>query len=329
MSRIAPPPGVWVLKSAAFEAWVLPFGARLMQLWWLLAPEAATLGPRPLSLGFADPNSYRRDRMSMGAVCGRYANRLADARIERGGQAWSLNANHPLGHCIHGGRDGFGQQDWTVLEHSERHIHLGLISPDGHMGFPGDCRAEVRYALDGHTLHWQATAELSAPCPINLLQHSYWNLDARPDLSGHRLQVSASAYHPSDARELPLPAAPVVGTPFDFRAERPIQLDQIGALDGALCLDTVPAPDGLRDAGTLRVADLALQVRTDRPLLHIYAASGLAPTEAPLGVPHAPGAGVCLETEDLPNGPALGADVWYGPDRAYRHRTALVFTPLG
>jgi galactose mutarotase-like enzyme len=100
-------------------------------------------------------------------------------------------------------------------------------------------------------------------------------------------------------------------------------------LDAALCLDRPFVAGGLRDAGTLRVADLALQVRTDRPLLHIYAASGLAPTEAPLGVPHAPGAGFCLETEDLPNGPALGADVWCGPDRAYRHRTALAFTPLG
>jgi aldose 1-epimerase len=163
---------------------------------------------------------------------------------------------------------------------------------------------------------------------MNLLQHSYWNLDARPDLSGHRLQVNASRYHPSDARELPLPATGVDGTVFDFRAERPLPLAQLDALDAALCLDTALGTDGLRDAGTLRVADLALQVRTDCPLLHIYAASGLTPTEPELGVPHARGAGVCLETEDLANGPALGADVWYGPGRAYRHRMALAFTPL-
>jgi aldose 1-epimerase len=320
---------VIVLRSAALEAWVIPFGARLMQLWWLQAPEARTQGPRPLSLGFAHPDSYRRDRMSIGAVCGRYANRLADARVSREGQTWALDANHPLGHCIHGGHAGFGQQDWTVLERSESLVRLGLISPSGHMGFPGDCHAEVSYALDGHTLRWDARAELSAPCPLNLLQHSYWNLDACPDLSGHHLQVHAKHYHPTDARELPLPAAPVDGTPFDFRTERPIPLDQIDWLDAALCLDRPFDAGGLRDAGTLRVADLALQVRTDRPLLHIYAASGLAPTEAPFGVPHAPGAGFCLETEDLPNGPALGADVWCGPDRAYRHRTALAFTPLG
>lgn len=327
MRRTAPPPGVWVLKSAALEAWVIPFGARLMQLWWQQAPEAATHGPRPLSLGFADPNSYRRDRMSIGAVCGRYANRLADARIERGGQTWSLDANHPLGHCIHGGREGFGQQDWTVLAHSEREMRLGLLSPDGHMGFPGDCHAEVTYTLDGHTLRWQASAELSAPCPMNLLQHSYWNLDARADLSGHRLQANASHYHPSDARELPRLATAVDGTVFDFRVERLVPLAQLDALDGALCLDSELAADGLRDAGTLRVADLALQVRTDRPLLHLYAASGLTPTEPELGVPHARGAGVCLETEDLANGPAMGADVWYGPGRVYRHQMELRFTP--
>jgi aldose 1-epimerase len=252
---------------------------------------------------------------------------LADARIERGAQAWTLDANHPLGHCIHGGRDGFGQQDWQVLAHSEHHIRLGLLSPHGHMGFPGDCHTEVSYTLDGHTLHWEATAELSAPCPINLLQHSYWNLDARPELAGHRLQVNASRYHPTDARELPLPATAVDGTVFDFRTERPLPLAQIDALDGALCLHSELAADGLREAGTLRVDDLALQVRTDRPLLHIYAASELRATEAPLGAPHARGAGFCLETEDLPNGPALGADVWYGPQRTYRHQMALRFTP--
>lgn len=328
MKGLTPPARVAVLRSEALEAWVIPFGARLMQLWWLQSPESATRGPRPLSLGFADPDSYRRDRMSIGAVCGRYANRLADAGLSRDGHTWALDANHPLGHCIHGGRDGFGQRDWAVLEHSDSHIRLGLLSPDGDMGFPGDCRAEVRYQLEGHILRWEAEAEMTAPCPINLVQHSYWNLDARPDLSGHRLQVPARRHHPTDSRELPLPAEPVQDTSLDFRTPRLVPLTRLEDLDAALVLDSAVDGGGLRSGAQLGVADLSLTVRTDRPLLHVYAASGLSAGEAPLGVPHERGAGLCLETEDMPNGPALGADVWYGPGRPYLHRMELTFSPL-
>jgi hypothetical protein len=60
--------------------------------------------------------------------------------------------------------------------------------------------------------------------------------------------------------------------------------------------------------------------------MHIYAAANLRSTQAPLGVAHGPGAGLCLETEDMPNGPALGDDVWYGSQRYYQHTLALDFS---
>ena len=82
MDCLHAPAGVIVLRTDSLLAWVLPYGARLMQLFWLHAPE----GPRPLSLGFTDPLAYAQDRAYLGAVCGRYANRIGDAVLERGGR---------------------------------------------------------------------------------------------------------------------------------------------------------------------------------------------------------------------------------------------------
>jgi aldose 1-epimerase len=318
---MAPPPGVAVLRSDSLVAWVLPYGARLMQLFWLKAPE----GVRPLSLGFADPHSYRSDSMSIGAVCGRYANRIASARIQRGTTEYILDANHPLGHCIHGGRAGWGQRDWQLGQHDAASVELMLDSADGDMGFPGRCQVRVQYRLQGARLLWQADVTVDRECPINLVQHSYWNLDASPNLLGHRLQVEADTYHPVDDQELPLPARPVAGTCFDFRAAAPISDACVDHLDGAMVLR--PGKESLRPVARLQAGGLVMQLRTDRPLLHVYASANLGASATPLGVAHGPGAALCLETEDMPNGPALGSDVWYGPTRDYTHTMAFDFSP--
>ena len=186
------PPSVLVLRSEHFEAWVIPFGARLMQLFWLHAPQ----GPRPLSLGFSDPEAYRQDTMSIGAVCGRYGNRIGGAVLERGDKRYALDANHPLGHCIHGGTLGWGQRDWQIAQHDASGLTLTLDSADGDMGFAGRCQAQVQYRLEGDRLVWQADARVDAESPINLVQHSYWNLDGAATIDQHVLQVDADRYHP-------------------------------------------------------------------------------------------------------------------------------------
>ena len=314
------PPGVLVLRSEHFEAWVILFGARLMQLFWLHAPE----GRRPLSLGFGDPNAYRQDTMSMGAVCGRYGNRIGGALLERGDKRYPLDANHPLGHCIHGGKLGWGQRDWQIAQHDASGVTLTLNSADGDMGFPGRCQAQVQYRLEGDRLVWQADARVDAESPINLVQHSYWNLDGAATICQHMLQVDADRYHPVDAQELPLPAVAVDGSCFDFRAGASVAPACVPHLDGALVLRSEAG--ALRPVARLQAGGLAMQVSTDRPLLHVYASAGLRPSRPALGAAHGAGAGLCLETEDMPNGPALGSDVWYGPQRDYRHTLALDFS---
>jgi len=314
------PAGVIVLRTDSLLAWILPYGARLMQLFWLQAPQ----GPRPLTLGFADPLAYAQDRAYLGAVCGRYANRIGEAVLQRGAQRFALDANTAHGHCLHGGSRAWSEQPWAVASQTADALTLALDSAHGDMGFPGRCQAQVTYRLDGARLLWQAQAQVDRECPLNIVQHSYWNLDGQPDLRGHRLQVDAQHFHPVDARELPLAAALVAGTCFDFRASAGIAPGCVPQLDAALVLDG--AGGVLRRVARLQAGGLAMDVCTDRPYLHVYASANLRSTAAPLGVAHGPGAALCLETEDMPNGPARGADVWYGPQRDYRHTLALDFS---
>lgn len=327
---LRPPSGVYLLRSTDFAAWVYPFGARLMQVWWLTAP----LGPRPLSLGFKSPTAYHQDTMAMGAVCGRYGNRIAAAQLLHNGQQYALSANHPLGHCIHGGEFGFGVRHWSLASHSDRHIELSLHSAHGDQGFPGNCDARIVYAWMGNNLQWSATAALDAPCPINLIPHPYWNLDASPSVANHQLQVFGSHYLPLDNQELPMPLASVIGTAFDYRSKRLVcapDFDKhIAHFDGAVLLDAQhnakPATSShMTLAAVASVADLQLSVYTDQPFVHLYGASGLSTTAPHLGVAHTSGAGLCLETETWPNGPALGQAVWHDKDTPYRHTAHWVF----
>jgi aldose 1-epimerase len=317
-----PPPGVFVIESNFLQVWVVPYGARLMQLWWMTAPE----GPRPLTLGFQDPAHYRQDGASMGAVCGRYANRIGEGKLSRNGKHWDLDINNAKGHCLHGGREGSGQLDWTVQAHGSQSVTLMLTTENGHMGFPGACTAQVTYAVEGARLHWQVHAQVSAPCPLNFAQHSYWNLDGQSNLDQHRLQVDAQAYLPTDARDLPLPLRSVQGTCFDFRSAAKIRFQDVPSLDVALQLDDTSIA---RRVAKLSVPDLSMAISTDKPWMHVYASAHLKPSHAPLGVAHQPGNALCLEAEDIPNGPALGAAVWYAPGETYTHNMAYDFLPDG
>lgn len=320
----ATPSGVILLRRGPWAAWVLPWGARLMQLWWLTAPE----GPRPLTLGFANPAAYAQDRMAIGAVCGRYANRIGGARLQRDHQSWALAVNHPMGHCIHGGPAGFGVTPWRVVQVSADSVVLERDSPNGDQGFPGRCIARVEYRLRDDGLDWIANAEVDAPCPINLVQHSYWNLKGSGDLSSHRLSVPAAQYLPVGPDELPQDPSPVAGTVFDFQRSRSIPLSDVPHLDAALRLDSALGANGLRHAAHLAVDDLELTVYTDRPLLHLYAGAGLSAGATALGATHRPGAGLCLETEDWPNGPALGRVAWTEPGQTYLHRMQVHLHPI-
>ncbi|WP_457442632.1 aldose epimerase family protein [Roseateles sp. P5_E4] len=309
-------PAVFTLGTAGgLQIQVSDFGAR-----WLscLAPMPDG-SRREVVLGHAMPADHLREPGFFGAIVGRYANRIGGAAITLDGRAHRLVANEGENQ-LHGGPDGFDRRSWTVVDHGTHHLRLALHSPDGDQGYPGALSAEVEYRLDPQrpvlTLHFGA--RVSAPCPVNLTSHPYFNLDgsAAPVL-GHRLQVAASAMLPVRPDMVPTgEVAPVNGTPFDLRQPRLIgdglgqgeQQARGSGYDHCFVLDE-NAARGEAPAAALVSADgrLAMRLFTNYPGLQVCSGNFVHHAKGRDGLPFSRHAGIALEPQffpDAPNHPA-------------------------
>lgn len=324
------PDGLALTLSTLGAAWMscvvpLPDGTRR----GVILERGAT--PEP-----AARNAY------LGATIGRYANRIRQARIALGESRWSLAPNPGSPHQLHGGPEGFDVREWEVVAADDTAAHLALVSPDGDQGFPGELRVEVIYRLkDAMTIEMDTLATVTAPSPVCLTNHAYFNLDGViGDARDHRLRIAADRYLPVDGELIPLgPLAPVQDTGFDFRAAKPLrthwlhddQQRHAGGYDHAFLLD--PACAAMeRAAAELESTDgrLRLALWTSLPALQLYGGQGLAGLPSPSGAPHPACAGLALEPQFLPDSPNHPEwpqpSPWLMPGETYRHSIRFGFT---
>src|SRR5204863_2653979 len=175
-----------------------------------------------VALGFDSLVGYLAGSPYFGAVVGRYANRIAGGRFTLDGVWYQLARNNGP-NTLHGGARGFDKVLWEgepFEAGSTVGVRLRYDSPDGEEGYPGAVAVQVTYTLnDADELIVDYEASTIKATPINLSQHTYWNLhgDAR-DILDHVLTLNASAFTPVDSTLIPTgQIAPVAGTPFDFR----------------------------------------------------------------------------------------------------------------
>lgn len=172
-------------------------------------------------LGYDDLQHYVEDKNYFGAVIGRYANRIGGASFEVDGMHYQLEKNNGPNH-LHGGSGGFHKVLWdAVMEEGPDWVGVALSyrSNDGDQGYPGNLDVLVRYQLNQINelqVHYSATTDQATP--VNLTQHSYFNLAGRGDILTHQLMINADAFSPVDQQMLPeRKHRPVAGTPFDFQ----------------------------------------------------------------------------------------------------------------
>ena len=320
------------LRRGALEAEVLTYGGALAAL---RVPDRegncvdVVLGYRTLS-GYTDNGCY------LGALVGRYANRIGGAAITIDGRHYPLTANEG-NKQLHGGPEGFSFQVFSVEELSEDCAVLAYTEPDGKNGYPGTLALKATYTLTDQGLSLRYQAVTNRPTVCNITNHSYFNLNGSGSAMGHRLWVDADAFTPIDADSLPVAlAAPVAGTPFDFRAEKAVgqeigteceQLRLAGGYDHNFVLNPQP---GLRLAARLTgdVSGIAMECWTTQPGVQIYTANFLeTDSQTKSGVPYGPRQAVCLETQvpaDSPNHPEWG-DVILRPGQVYDAATEYRF----
>ena len=320
------------LRRGGMEAEVLTYGGAVSAL---RVPDRAgklvdvVLGYRTLS-GYEDNGCY------LGALVGRYANRIGGASVTIDGVTHPLAVNEGAKQ-LHGGPEGFSFQVFSVAEAAEDHAVLTYAEPDGKNGYPGTLTLTAVYALTDQGLSLHYTAVCDKPTVCNITNHCYFNLNGSGSAMGHRIWVDADAFTPIDADSLPVARARgVEGTPFDFRTEKDVgrdmgadceQLRLAGGYDHNFVLNPRP---GLRLAARLTgdVSGIAMECWTDQPGVQIYTANFLeTDSQTKTGAPYGKRQAVCLETQvpaDSPNHPEWG-DVVLRPGQVYDRTTEYRF----
>ncbi|MFJ5207142.1 MULTISPECIES: aldose epimerase family protein [Streptomyces] len=307
----------WTLERAGVRVRVLSYGGIVQSL------EVPDRDGRTADvvLGFADLDGYvTHPGPYLGALIGRYANRIAGGRFPLDGVTYALDPNTPP-NSLHGGARGFDKRVWDVapVEHG---LRLTRVSPHGEEGFPGRLEVTATYTLeDGEALRFVYEAVTDAPTVVNLTNHSYFNLAGAGsgDAGGHELRLDASRFTPVDADLIPTGVLEdVTGTRFDFRQARKVGsgYDHNFALDKGVTKDAREVAE-LYDPSSGRV----LTVSTTEPGLQLYTADQIEE-------PFSPGDGVALETQhfpDSPNRPDFPSTV-LRPGEVYRSETVYAFS---
>lgn len=308
----------WTLERAGVRVRILTYGGIVQSV-----EVPGRDGPRAdVVLGFPDLDGYlAHPEPYLGALVGRYANRIAGGRFHLDGLTCHLAQNNAP-NSLHGGERGFDKRVWDAqpVEHG---LRLTRVSPHGEEGFPGRLEVTATYTLDGAgALGIAYEAVTDAPTVVNLTNHTYWNLAGSGNAGGHELRLAASRLTPVDADLIPTGApAPVDGTRFDFRAARKVGAgyDHNFVLDKGLTETAVEVAE-LYDPSSGRVVTVA----TTEPGLQLYTADHLSD-------PFAPGDGVALETQhfpDSPNRPEFPSTE-LRPGGVYRSKTVYGFGVRG
>ncbi|GJG87179.1 aldose 1-epimerase [Gemmatimonadetes bacterium T265] len=284
-----------------------------------------------------------------GAIVGRYANRIAKGRFTLDGQTHQLAINNPP-NSLHGGAKGFDQQIWTgtPFRHGDSvGVTFRYVSPDGQEDYPGALATRVTYTLTPNDqLVIDYDARTTKNTPVNLSQHTYWNLAGAgsPTVNNHVLLLNASRFTPVDTTLIPTgELAPVAGTPFDFRTPTAIgaRLDQQqtnqqlrfgGGYDHNWVLDR-NGRAGLVHAA--RVVDSSsgrtMDVATTQPGIQFYGGNFLDGTiHGKGGKVYAHRSAMALETQhfpDSPNHPQFPSTI-LRPGQTFRSRTVFTFGVL-
>jgi len=169
----------------------------------------------PVVLGFDAFDDYLEHSKSFGIIAGRVANRTAFGQFEIHGESYQVSINEPPNH-LHGGHLGLGRRIWNMDADGSKAVRLTHHSPDGEEGYPGAVDFTVDVTLDGNTVTYDMTGRPDRPTPINLAQHSYYNLGDTSVLD-HHLSLAARHYTPTDQMQIPTgEIASVENTHFDF-----------------------------------------------------------------------------------------------------------------
>lgn len=299
---------LYCIKSGNYSAGIMDFGATLVNF---CCPDKNG-NETDVLLGFDDVTPYTGSIGYMGAVIGRFGNRIEGGKFTLNGKEYKLFINNGPNH-LHGGEVGFSHRMFKAEVSGENSVTFCRISPDGEEGYPGNLRLCVTYTLqsDG-TLSIDYLAVTDKDTVINLTNHAYFNLNGADDpapVYDHFLRLDASAFCETDEHCLANGNIIAVrGTPFDFRTFTKlgdsIKSDYAAAvLSDGIDHNFVLNGEGYRQFGELycEKTGILMTCFTDQPGVQIYTGNGMNPIAGKSGKKYCKHGAVCLETQGFPN----------------------------
>ena len=299
------------LRCGALSCSILTYGGAIRTL---IVPDRGG-NPVDVALGFDTLEDYQTQTCYIGAIIGRYGNRIGGAKFTLNGVEYPLFVNNGPNH-LHGGKVGFDKQIWTVESLTDNQAVLSLVSPDGQENYPGTLTVTVTYTLtqEGLSIAYRATTDADTLC--NLTNHCYFNLSGHNSgvVGEQTISIAAQSYTPTDATSIPTgEIATVEGTPMDLRTpvamgkhwdDDFVQLTQAAGYDHNWVLDGQPGQ--LRCVATAHspATGITMEVHTTTPGMQFYTGNFLDGCPAGKGgAAYANRCGFALETQNFPDAP--------------------------
>jgi aldose 1-epimerase len=323
-------------NSKGAHATIIAYGATLTELW--VPDRNNKMGD--VVLGFDDSKRYEGDHPHFGGIIGRYANRIAKGKFVLDGKEYQLAINNGP-NTLHGGKIGFDHRMWTgeIVPGSDgKSVRLTYNSPDGEETFPGNLTVTVVYTLtEQNALKLEYTAKTDKATPINLTNHSYFNLSGTGsgDVLAYVLKMNASHYTPVDSTLIPTgEIASVKNTPYDFTNPMKIgaRISELGEIGGYDMNYVIDGENGkLRQTAAVNdpASGRVMEVWTTEPGVQLYIGIGLdGSIVGKGGAAYKKYGAVCLETQHFPdsvNHPNFPS-VILRPGQTYHQETIYKFS---
>lgn len=323
----------YTLQNArGMKAVVSNYGGTLLELW---TPDRSGV-TGDVVLGYGTLEGYlQKNNPYFGALVGRYANRIANAKFTIDGKQYTLAPNDH-GNTLHGGLKGFDKMIWSVDQVNDSSLALSYTSPDGEEGFPGSLSVKVTYTITGDDgLKIDYTAQSDKKTPVNLTNHSYFNLSGGKDstILQEELTLHASKYTPVNAGLIPIgQLAPVEKTPMDFLKAKQVgkDIDQVkGGYDHNFVIDRADSGIALAASVYDEGSGRYMEVWTTQPGVQFYTGNFLDGSLTGRDGKRVPQHGaLCLETQhfpDSPNQPSFPTSI-LEPGQTYHQTTIYKFS---
>jgi aldose 1-epimerase len=314
-----------IVSDNGMSVSIINYGAIITQL---LVPTANNQR-KDVVFGFTSMEGYiHAGKHYIGAICGRYANRISKGEITVDGNKYQISKNNG-GNSLHGGTIGFDKKYWNA-EIIHDAVRFSYFSPDGEEGFPGNLQVAVTFRLSDKQLHLEYSATCDQATTINLTNHSYFNLSGDDTILDHQLQIDADTIVEVNDELIPTGMmVPVAGTNLDFRRSRKIK-DQNKTVEYDYSWVLNKRRGELKAAAKLTCpVGLRMTVYTTQPAVHFYSGNFLDANfiETKENKVYSKFGALCLETQHFPDSPNHKnfPDTILRPGEKYNQKTIFSF----